>query len=48
MKDKWLNDIHNRMESFETPEPENLWDDIQEHLDKKTVAVPRHIIMTRI
>ena len=48
MKDKWLNDIHNRMESFETPEPENLWDNIQEHLDKKTVAVPRHIIMTRI
>ncbi len=35
MKDKWLNDIQDRMSDFEIEEPDGLWDDIATRLAKE-------------
>ena len=40
MKDKWLDDIHDRMAGFETDEPDNLWADLQKRLEKRR---PSHL-----
>ena len=43
MKDKWLNDIQNRMSDFEVEEPEGLWDDIATRLAKKDERLLKNI-----
>lgn len=52
MKDKWTNDIKDRMKSFELPEPEGLWDRIENKLDEETVVpvrkTPVRILSRRI
>ncbi|WP_279121586.1 hypothetical protein [Muribaculum intestinale] len=40
MKDKWLDDIHDRMAGFETDEPDNLWADLQKRLEKEKAVAP--------
>lgn len=40
MKDKWLNDIHDRMADFEIEEPVGLWDDITANRPKRHAVVP--------
>ncbi len=40
MKDKWLDDIHDRLAGFETDEPDNLWADLQKRLEKEKAVAP--------
>ncbi len=35
MKEKWLNDIHDRMSDFETDEPAGLWQQIESQMPRK-------------
>ena len=49
MKDKWLDDIRNRMDSFETSEPDNLWDNILTSLEEKSAPLaPRTLPSSRV
>lgn len=41
MKDKWLKDIHDRMASYETDEPDKLWESIQARMPQATSGTER-------
>lgn len=41
MKDKWLQDIHDRMADYETEEPAGLWESVHAHLPQQDKADKR-------
>lgn len=48
MKDKWLTDLHDRMEGFEMDEPDGLWDSIEQNLKPATSHRPAFIQWKRL
>ena len=39
MEEKWINNLREKMESYEQPEPSGLWDDIEAALNEKSGIV---------